>query len=259
LARHAIESLEMLGLVRRAAFTPTDALHALGSFRRWDHDASMLGARLLAARAGLPIEKLCEQIIDGVSDQIAAELVTKILTDAFRPPARESELLARALLMRAFDGSDVGDLEFRLRLRRAVVAIGAPVSAYMPGVGRRLDTEVIIPPHAEVANAVGAVTGSVAFRAQAQISPLAEGEQLRAYLPNGTLDFPTLEDAISHTREVMLAYVEELANRAGGEQIETHSNRQDFWIPLPGSQSEKLYLGSELTFAAVGRPSPARR
>jgi N-methylhydantoinase A/oxoprolinase/acetone carboxylase beta subunit len=259
LVRHALENMETSGSVRRAAFTPTDALHALGRFRRWNCEASELGARLLAGRAGLPVDRLCEQIVEGVANSIATELVTKILTDEVIPPVWDKEPLARVLVESAFDRSDIGDLEWRMSLRRPLVAIGAPVSAYMYGVAHRLNTEVVIPPHAEVASAVGAVTGIVVQRAQAQIIPLGDGSQLRVHLPDGTQDFPTLEDAVLHARKTLLAHVEELATQAGGEQIETHVNRRDFWVPSQGAQSEKLYMGSELTFSAVGRPSPARR
>jgi len=129
----------------------------------------------------------------------------------------------------------------------------------MPGVAKRLNTEIVIPSHAEVANAIGAVMGSVVQRARVLITPLDDSEQLRAYLPGGTQDFATLADATLHTRKTMLAHVEELAARAGGEEIETDVNQRDFWIPVQGATSEKLYMGSELTFSAVGRPSPARR
>lgn len=259
LLRHAVEHLETLGLARRAAFTPTDALHAIGRFHRWSAEAAQLGASLLAASAGISMEEFCERVIDGVASRIAIELVTKVFSDEVGPPDWKHEPVARALISRAFDGHEEGDLQCRISLRRPLVAIGAPVSAYMPDVARRLNTELVIPPHADVANAVGAVTGSVVQRAQAQISPLVEDDRLRAYLPDGVQDFPTLEDAITHTRRVMLAHVEQLATEAGGEQIETHMNRRDFWVPLPGSPSEKIYMGSELTFSAVGRPSPAKR
>jgi N-methylhydantoinase A/oxoprolinase/acetone carboxylase beta subunit len=257
--QHAIENLETLGLVRRAAFTPTDALHVLGRFRRWNTEAAQLGAAVLAARAGVSVERFCEQVVDGVASRIATELIAKVLLDEVGPIAWEREPLARALVRRAFDGSGAEGLECHLSLRQSLVAIGAPASAYMPGVAHRLKTEVVIPPHAEVANAIGAVTGSVVQRARALISPLGESDQLRVYLPDYVCDFPTLEDAIQHTRKVMLAHVEEQASRAGGEQIETHMNRRDFWIPIQGAPTEKLYMGSELTFSAVGRPSPARR
>jgi N-methylhydantoinase A/oxoprolinase/acetone carboxylase beta subunit len=259
LVRHAIENLETLGFVRRSAFTPTDALHVLGRFRRWNSEAAELGARLLADRAGLSIDSLCKQVVDGMASRIATELVAKVLTDEVGLPAWDREPVARALIKQAFDGAVIADLECRLSLRQSLVAIGAPVSAYMPGVAHRLHTEALIPPYADVANAVGAVTGSVMQRAQALISPLDEVDQVRVYLPDGVQDFPTLEEAILHTSKVMLAHVEELASQAGGEQIETHVNRRDFWIPVQGAATEKVYMGSELTFSAVGRPSPARR
>jgi N-methylhydantoinase A/oxoprolinase/acetone carboxylase beta subunit len=259
LLRHALENLQTLGLVRRAAFTPTDALHVLGRFRRWNAEAARLGAVLLSARMGVAPDQLCEEVVEDVADRIGMELVTKVLTDEVAPPIWENEPTGRALLQRAFSAPDVGDLQCRVSLRRPLVAIGAPVGAYMPGVARRLNVEVLIPSHADVANAIGAVTGSVIQRAHVQISQLGDDGTFRAYLPEGVEDFDTLEAAISHTETVMLTYVRQLAVRAGGEEIHTHVSRRDFWIPVGSSNAERLYMGSELTFGAVGRPSPARR
>jgi N-methylhydantoinase A/oxoprolinase/acetone carboxylase beta subunit len=258
LLRHAVENLESLGLVRRAAFTPTDALHALGRFRRWDAEAAQAGATILAARAGLSAEGLCERIIDSVADRIALELVTKVLSDEVGPLTWDREPAGRSLVRRAFDAQDDGDLQCHLTLRRPLVAIGAPVSAYMPGVAKRLKAEVIIPPHADVANAIGAVTGSVVQRAQAQVGPSDEGDTIRLYLPEGVEDFGTVEDAIAHAEKVMSAYVRQLASQAGGEEVQTHMARRDYWIPVQGTAAGSVYMGSELTFSAVGRPSPAR-
>jgi N-methylhydantoinase A/oxoprolinase/acetone carboxylase beta subunit len=258
LLRHAIQNLETLGLARRAAFTPTDALHSLGRFRRWNTEAAQLGAELLATRVGISTEEFCERVIDGVANRIATELVTTALAGEVGLPTWDNEPAARALVRRAFDDYEESDLQCRITLRRPLVAIGAPVSAYMPGVAKRLNTDVLIPPHADVANAVGAVTGSVVQRAEAQISPLGEGDQLRVYLPGGIQDFATLEDAVTHTQRAMLAHVEQLAIQAGGEQIETRVTRKDIWIPVHDSSSQTLYLGSELSFTAIGRPSPAR-
>jgi N-methylhydantoinase A/oxoprolinase/acetone carboxylase beta subunit len=255
---HAVENLESLGLVRRAAFTPTDALHALGRFRRWDSGAAQAGAIILAARAGLSAEGLCERIIESVADRIATELVTKVLSDEVGSLSWDREPAGRSLVRRAFDDQDDEDLQCHLTLRKPLVAIGAPVSAYMPGVAKRLNAEIVIPPHADVANAIGAVTGSVVQRAQAQVSPSHEGDKIRLYLPEGVEDFGTVEDAIARAEKVMSAYVQQLASQAGGEEVQTHMTRRDHWIPVQGTAVESLYMGSELTFSAVGRPSPAR-
>ena len=48
-----------------------------------------------------------------------------------------------------------------LRLDYGIIAIGAPVAAYLPAIGARFRTQLLIPEHAEVANAVGAAAGQV--------------------------------------------------------------------------------------------------
>ena len=69
------------------------------------------------------------------------------------------------------------ELDCTLTLQQPVVAIGAPVEAYMPRVAEQLHTELVIPPHAEVANAVGAVAGGVVQRQRVLINPLDESER----------------------------------------------------------------------------------
>ena len=51
-----------------------------------------------------------------------------------------------------------------------IVAVGAPAASYYPVVADILETKLLLPKHGEVANAVGAVMGSVVQRAQVTIS-----------------------------------------------------------------------------------------
>ncbi|MDH7485550.1 MAG: hydantoinase/oxoprolinase family protein [Anaerolineae bacterium] len=259
LMRRRLEELEAQLVVQRAGFTPTDALHVLGRFQRWNAEASRLGAALLAAQANLSVETFCEQVVQGVSDRVATELVSKVLEDEVGLPDWEREPSAAALLARALSNPGVGDLACELRLRRPLVAIGAPVEAYMPGVANPLHTELVIPPHAAVANAVGAVAGTVVQRLRVLISPLEGGERFRLHLPDGVRDFGDLEEAVRHARQVMFPLVEARARQAGAEQAEVQMARHDRRAKVGGGWGEEVYLGTELTFTAVGRPSPARR
>ena len=259
LLRRRIEELEARRVVQRAGFTPTDALHVLGRFQRWNVQASRRGAELLAAQAGLPVEALCEQVVQGVSDRVATELVSKVLEDEVGPPDWEREPTAAALLNRALNISRDGDLNCELTLRRPLVAIGAPVEAYMPRVAEQLHTELIIPPHAEVANAVGAVAGGVIQRLRVLISPLDGGERFRLHLPDGVHDFADLEQAVHYAQQVMSARAEALARQAGAGQVEVQMTRADRRARVGAGWGQEVYLGTELSFTAVGRPSPARR
>jgi len=252
-----VEKLAAERLVLCAGLTPTDALHALGRLALWDAEAAQLGAEVLSAQARCDRDELCRAAVDGVSDRAATALVSKALSGKAGPPRWEHEPTAALLLERALDRGDGqgAALGCALTLRQPVVAIGAPVAAYMPRVAEQLHTRLIIPPHAAVANAVGAVVGGVVQRQQVLVSPL--DDRLRVHLPDGVRDFALLEEAVAFAQEWMRAWLEAQTRQAGAAQIEVQIERRDTHAPVRAGWGEQVYLGTELTFTAVGRPSPA--
>jgi len=254
-----VERLRAQRLILQAGFTPTDALHALGQFERWDSRAARLGAALLAGQADLSVEEFCRRVVEGVSDRVATELVSKVLSDEAALPDWASEPTARALLSRALNGAMESGLDCRLTLKRPVVAIGAPVAAYMPRTAEQLHTELVIPEHAGVANALGAVAGGVVLRMRVLIHPLEEdSSRFRVHLPDGVRDFDTLTEAVAHAQTVAPPKLETLARQAGADQVEIKLARQDRTAPVKGGWGSEIYLDTELVFTAVGRPSLAR-
>lgn len=256
LMRRRIEALESRGLARRAAFTPTDALHVLGRYTQWDVEAARLGAELLAQALGLPLADFCARVVGDVARLIATEIVRKALAERAGRATGRQEAIGQTLLHLALDGDRpaADELSCTIALRRPLVAIGAPVAAYMPEVARRLHTTLVIPTHAEVANAVGAVSGSVIIRRQVLINPLVEAEALRAHLPDGPRDFARLEDAVMYARETLRDLLTAEARAAGAEQVEVRMAREDHWAPARGDARDLIYLGTELNFTAAGRP-----
>jgi len=282
LARRRAAGLEARGLLRRAAFTPTDALHVLGDFERWDAEASRLAATLLARRLRISVTAFCETVVRQFSQRVATEVVNKVLEDEAGRPDWEHEPAGRALLTRALNGrpstaplrgsaqdaplgsaaqdASSSELGCTLTLRRPLVAIGAPVAAYLPQAAAVLHTELVIPPHSDVANAVGAVSGSIIQRVQIVLNPLDGDGVVRVHgLPGGPADFRGLEAAVRHAELVMQGHVAGLATEAGAEHVELSQMREDLWAPVKGRGGEQVFLGSTLTFTAAGRPSPARQ
>jgi N-methylhydantoinase A/oxoprolinase/acetone carboxylase beta subunit len=253
-----VERLIRRGLLLHSCFTPTDALHVLGRFDRWDVDAARLGAQILAARAHTPVEELCAQVVTEVSNQVTRELVTKVLSDESTLPDWRREPSAVALMARAMGSVAGSDLECRLTLRQPVVAVGAPVEAYLPHTVQQLGTDLVIPRHAEVGNAIGAVAGGIVQRARVLIRPI-EGEQaLRAYLPEGIVDFRTLDECIVYAREAVGEHLDLQARQAGADQVEIQVERIDRVAPVQIEWGEDVFVETELTLTAVGRPSLAR-
>jgi N-methylhydantoinase A/oxoprolinase/acetone carboxylase beta subunit len=259
LVTRRIEGLEARGLVLRASFTPTDALHVLGRFKRWDAEASQLGAELLAAQIDLTPKAFCERVVADVSKRVTTELLSKVLSDEATRPNWEREPSAAALLARALGDIPGSDLDCQLRLCQPLVAVGAPVEAYLPRVARQLHTELVIPPHAEVANAVGAVAGSVVQQLRVMIRPLNTDQHFRLHLPNEMRDFSTVEEGVAYAQKVVPVQLKALAQQVGAGQIEVQVSRVDRNVPIAAGWEQEIYLGTELTFTAVGRPSPAQR
>ncbi len=153
------------GLIRRRyvsqiGFTPTDALHVLGEYARWDGSASFMGARIL----GSSVKKSAEAF----SAQIKAEVVRKITLEivSFFADDMKREDLEKLIKNEAF-------LKFHIKV--PVVLVGAPVRAYLKELNEAIDADIRIPAFHEVGNAVGALVGKVIHRTEVLIRPSAAG------------------------------------------------------------------------------------
>ena len=240
--------------ILRAAFTPTDALHVLGRFTLWDAAAARLGAEILAAQVGFSTEAFCERVVETMSDRVAAELVSKVMADEVAPPDWDKEPVAAALLARALGRNGASDLACQFTLQHPVVAVGVPVAAYLPRAAEKLHTELVIPDRAGVANAIGAVAGSVVQRIKALIRPIDFEAAYRLYLPGGNHDFETLDAAVAYAQAIVPELVTRLAQQAGAAHIEVTLTRDDRAIAPQEGEGQAVFLETRLTFDAVGRP-----
>jgi N-methylhydantoinase A/oxoprolinase/acetone carboxylase beta subunit len=203
-------------------------------------------------------EAFCERVVADVSNRVARELVSKVLSDEVTTPDWAEEPSATALLDRALGNVAGSDLNCQLKLRQPLVAVGAPVEAYLPRVAQRLHTELVIPNRAEVGNAVGAVAGGVVQQLHATIRPFDGDQYFRLLMPDGVRDFDTLEEAVAHAQQVVPERLRALSQQAGADQVEVQMERVDRRAPVRMGWGEEIYLGTDLTFTAAGRPSPAR-
>ena len=76
-------------------------------------------------------------------------------------------------------------MKIEARLDVDVIGLGASAATYYPAVGRALNCDVILPEHAAVANAIGAVVGRITVRRSGTITAPSEGIFPRALLPRG--------------------------------------------------------------------------
>lgn len=241
-------------LVLRAGFTPTDALHALGELDVWNGEAARMGAELLASQMGMTVEDFCRRVEQSVSGRLATELVTKVLGDEGAFPDWDREPAAAALLERARGEAPRSDLECRLRLRVPVVAVGAPVQAYMPAAAEHLDTELTIPRFASVANALGAVAGGVVQHLNVAVRPTETEGIYHVQLPDGVREVNNPDDGIALAQRLVPPFLEARMHEAGADEIEVKMARDDHMAALAYGWGETVLVETQLLFTATGKP-----
>lgn len=257
-ARQALALLVERGLVAVAGFTPTDAAHLLGRQRGWSVEAAALGARLLARRRpGGSAERedamaLAAAVLERAVVESGKALLEAMLGDERVRDLRNPESLAYRLAELALGESPAdGAVAVAFALRRPLVAIGAPAASYYPAVAERLQARLVLPPHGEVCNAVGAVAGGVSESATVVITAPDES-RYRVHLPLGVTDFAGLEAAVAHAAGEAGRLAAAKARRAGAAAVELREERAERCAE--GRDGRPIFVEMRITATAFGRP-----
>jgi N-methylhydantoinase A/oxoprolinase/acetone carboxylase beta subunit len=269
-----LERLTALGYVALSGFTPTDAAHVLGMHGSWSQEAARLGAELMMRlRAGTrkrsagaaddeSAEQFCREVIRRTVLQAGRAVSAAILAERYHFHLDSFPAVRELFVDRALTGAgtgyqgqaNTGALELlgvTLRLNQPLVAIGAPVGTYFPDVAGSLQTRLVIPTHAEVANAVGAVVGSIMQTVRVLITPQENGDVFRVHCEDGVHDFGDLEQAAEFAQQAARERADQLARKAGAVSVSISAERNDQNAPVAG---EQLFIQSVITTTATGRP-----
>ncbi|MGQ9552997.1 MAG: hydantoinase/oxoprolinase N-terminal domain-containing protein [Anaerolineae bacterium] len=245
--------LERSGVVMRSAFTPTDALHVNGGFVAWDKEAAYLGATILGRLLGLSAEKTARAVLDEVEQSLVRAVVSVLSrgTVALTDCGNDDALLKMAL------GLTTTDLEVSLRSCLPIAGLGAPAGHFVYPSARRLNAEVHLPAHHDVANAVGAICGSVVAREAVQVIALYRPSGLEGYVLTGhfpTRQFQHREEALAEARLRAAALARRNAQAAGAAEVEVTVSVEEQEGTAGSAFGDKLYLGASVVATAVGRP-----
>ncbi|HUS59026.1 MAG TPA: hydantoinase/oxoprolinase family protein, partial [Planctomycetota bacterium] len=216
--------LEEHYVVQRCCLTPTDLLHTLKLFERWDTPAAERLCGLFSHICGYRKSDFVERVMDQVVHQLAIELLKKQLDDETAPDRLNDcpvckTLLGNMLRNEPGRGDHSAGYEVAVRLHSPVIGLGAPVQYFLPRAARLLGTEAIIPEHADVANAVGAITSRVMVRKQVQIRPNDSGQYAVHGLPDARC-FDTFDGAHHYAVAEIERVVLQTARSAGTSETQ---------------------------------------
>lgn len=162
------ERLEKDGVILRSGLTPTDIMHLKGDFRNFDKEASFYAATYVARNLNINVEKLCDQVYDRVKYRLFCNLA-RVLMEREYPQLKEMNVEILDLMFEKqwsefWNGkSESGFFSVAFSSRMAIAGLGGPAAIFVPDAAAALGIQAVIPEHAQVANALGAALGHVAY------------------------------------------------------------------------------------------------
>jgi N-methylhydantoinase A/oxoprolinase/acetone carboxylase beta subunit len=181
-------------LVRTIGFTPTDALHVLGEYQKWDVEAAHIGSEVLSRFAGMEKMELCSRVKEQVTSNIALNLAAFLLEDVDRKEIKK-------MISGKFFAS--------IKVKMPVVLLGGPVTAYKDGLGKYFDSLIVVPEHADVGNAIGALAAKGIKRLEvlvkASLSESKYNAKPKSYIvfyPGGRKEFSSYAEALNHAENI---------------------------------------------------------
>ena len=257
----AMARLKRLGLAIYSGFTPTDAVHVLGINSHWSQPAAELSARIWMRQmrylygygrwqAG-DAEQACRQIYELVQSTISRALIEVGLNESkFSDSVRSTgvtEILTKMVLQRGQNQSPLFKLDFASDY--PIVAVGAPAASYYPDVASSMHIGLHLPEHADVANAYGAVMGSVIQRAQVTVTQPQFGT-FCLFNNDQPQHFDTLAAAKKCAEDIVLLEAERKALDAGAKNPQVTLSYEE--IHVNDEIDGELFLESMVIATAIG-------
>jgi hypothetical protein len=143
-----------------------------------------------------------------------------------------------------------GIVQTSLSLGVPVIGLGASAASYYGAVGARLNTRMILPEHAGVANAIGAVVGQVAMTASGIVTSPGAGV-FTAHLPEGNQTYPDQDTALTALETALTSEATAKAASAGVEEIRVTVARD---LKIANVENQQMFIEGTLRVTAQGRP-----
>ncbi|WP_460449032.1 hydantoinase/oxoprolinase N-terminal domain-containing protein [Alsobacter sp. SYSU BS001988] len=256
LQQKALARLVSAGHVAVAGFTPSDAAHVLGLQGQWSAEGARLGALVLERRL-----RMAGPLGPAEADAAARRFAGEVF-DAMA--GKSARVVIEALAGEPLDGDAAGlvdavaggqgpwrNLRVSIGPVVPVVAVGGPAPVFYPEVGRRLGSEVVLPEHGDVANAVGAAVGVVKAQAVVDVSSSGVGAY-RIHAEGEPIPMGDPGEALARAREIAveMARARAVAMGGGGAEIDVHVDRVD----LPGMEGDRGLVAATVVAECWGAP-----
>jgi len=202
-----------------SGFTPTDLAHVIGLCNQWNGKAS------------------------------------SVAVDAIRYRLHDDRETCIDQIEKAFLGTIKSALDDSRKIKEGIpiIAIGAPSHAWMPRMEQKYNFTIMVPEHADVANAIGASVGRIEEIIEILIREDRITGKYIGFLGIKREEFLTLEEAKKTCVSEGKRIVKERAMEANCADYELLEDVEDVYLDSYGGE-ESFYIETRIRIVAAGRP-----
>jgi N-methylhydantoinase A/oxoprolinase/acetone carboxylase beta subunit len=180
-----------MGVIARISVTPTDILHVNGAYNQWNREAAIKGVDILASRIGVGRDEFVELAAERIVNELCYTCLQSMVSYEGQNIWLKDNPTVMYMINKALSPAEDQKFDCSYSLNMPIIGIGAPIAAWLPQVAEKLNTDLIIPEHAEVANAVGVAAGKIMETVKVLIKP---GEKDGTYLMHAPWERKYFED-----------------------------------------------------------------
>jgi N-methylhydantoinase A/oxoprolinase/acetone carboxylase beta subunit len=231
------DALIRQGVIEQATLTPTDLLHVTGQMDLWCTAAARQAMDYACALHTKEQTRVVQQVLDSIVHTMVKEAVVFLARQVSEAqlPEQVNGPWGRWFVSEALSEANPY-LAVTLSSRYPIIGIGAPAKIFLEKVAAYLHTDFILPEHAPVANAVGAVAGSVVVTKEALVYA-RETDGARAFvvqIEGRNKGFVEIEDACRYAEKmvVQLAGESSIAAGASAPQVVLEKQTEGAWLRI---------------------------
>ncbi|SMC45837.1 hydantoinase/oxoprolinase family protein [Sporomusa malonica] len=236
----------------KISLTPTDLLHVMGQYISWDTNAAKLGVAIMAKELGVGAKQFLKLAWDAIMENLYFAVIQSLLNYEGSSILLHKNKDIKYLFQKALHaGGDT--LGLSARVHYPIIAIGAPAHAYLSQIAKKLDCELITPEDADVANAVGAVSGQVVEKLKIIVKSMP-GNGATLHFPWERKTFSDYQLAKQLGIEQGRLHAKEMAEQSGATDIEIVMEVEDVYADSNKRLGDKILLETRITIIVLGRP-----
>jgi len=214
-----LDELIQQGKIECSALTPSDLLHVEGAMDMWDSHVAFGATDYFCQVYGKNRKDFIEEVFNRIVDIIVEEIIIFLAcqnSDPSRMPAAIDGEWGKWML-REIIHSDNEYLSIDADSRYPLIGTGAPARHFLKKAAKLVHAKFVLPEYADVANAVGAVSGSVSEIREAIVF-IRENEEQHHYVTkygDRSRNFEQYDEACDFANDISRKLAREAALNAG--------------------------------------------